>query len=483
MTVPKVIITELNGALGILPASAGKILAVVGPCGSGPFNTPATFGRSTDIESNFTDGAAAEAAATHVDRTGSPVCLVRTETTTDGAATAVDLDLVDGTSVITCDVSTEQPHDDYEVAFEVLSGGTIGTGPISFRWSLDGGRNWSRATALGTVNTFTIPDSGVVLDFAAGTLVTGDLATFRTSGPKWTAAELGAALDALALSSLNIGIIEIVGAIDATAFDMIATKIATMRGRGKRRAWMGNTRVKNVGESEAAFLTAMDAIFSEKSNEFGALCYDGEEIVSPFSGRQYLRPIVFGCASREAASSPEVNQADVNLGSRLGNITDANGNPKHHDEALYPGADDARFYSLRTHNNLSGSYVNRPKLFSAQGSDFDIMPHRRVMDIAEDVLEAYFTRRLNSPIQVNAETGRILESEALEIEAGAEAALEAALMARPMASGITVVVSRLDNLLSTKTLTGDARIVPLAYPEIVDLKVGFSNPALFLQAA
>lgn len=480
---PSVNITELDGALGILPATSGKILAVVGPCGSGPFNTPATFGRPTDVESSFTDGAAAEGGSLHIDRTGKPVCIVRTNTTTPGAAGTVDSTGKAGSSVVTVDVGTTQPRDDYEVYLKVLLGGTIGAGPITIQTSLDNGRTLSQPISLGTAVSYAIPESGVVLAFAAGTLVTGDVVKVRTSGPKWTAAELGAALDALKLSAINIGIIHIVGAIDATAFDMIATKIASMRGIGKRRAWMGNCRVPNVGESEAAYLAAMTAIFSGKANTFGSLCFGSEEVVSAISGRQYMRPISFGAASYEAASSAEVNQADVNLGPRLGNITDTNGNPKYHDEALSPGADDARFYTLRTHNNLAGVYVNRPLLFSPQGSDFQLMPHRRVMDIAEDVLEAYFRRRLNSPIRVDSKTGFILPEEADEIEAGAEAELAAALLAKPMASGVSVILNRNENILTSKKLTGEARVVPLAYPEQVDLKVGFSNPALQLQAA
>jgi hypothetical protein len=77
----------------------------------------------------------------------------------------------------------------------------------------------------------------------------------------------------------------------------------------------------------------------------------------------------------------------------------------------------------------------------------------------------------------------ILETEALEIEAGANVQLRSVLLAKPKASDVVFVLSRTDNLLSTRTLTGDVRVVPLAYPETIQISVGFFNPALQLRTA
>jgi hypothetical protein len=105
------------------------------------------------------------------------------------------------------------------------------------------------------------------------------------------------------------------------------------------------------------------------------------------------------------------------------------------------------------------------------------------MNLARDVLRNYFARRLNKPVRVNRDTGFILEAEALEIESGATAALRTALVTKPKASEAVFVLSRFDNLLSTKTLTGDSRVTPLAYPEVVEIALGFFNPALQVLAA
>lgn len=387
--------------------------------------------------------------------------------------------LLGGTSVPTIDDTTE-PNDDYEAYLVFVTGGTRGTAGITYKWSLDGGRTLSPTTALGTATSITIPGSGgVKIDFGAGTIIAGATIAFPTVAPRWNTTELGTALDALKASTNAWELAEIVGPIDGDAFDLLETKFGGMFTSGKPRAWIGSTRMPIGDETEAAYKASLDTVFASRATTYGELCAGACRLTSAVSGRKYRRPIAHAIGSFEASVSQEINIADVNLGTIPGvTITDANGNPAEHDESVNPGLDDSRFTVLRTHEGIQGVYVNRPRIFSADGSDFYLMPHRRVFNIGAAALRAYFVRRLNQPILVNATTGFILEEEALEIEAGALAVLEAALLAKPKASGVTFALSRTDNLLSTKTLNGDAAIVPLAYAETIALTLGFSNPAL-----
>lgn len=481
MSQPNVSITELDGALGVTPESAGRLLALVGPSTIGPINLPAAFGRVKDLVTNYGGGPLVEAAAHAIERYGRPVVVVRTPATVAGTPGTIDTTGWHGTSVVTV---TGEPDDDYEVVFKVLKGGTVGTPGMSVQWSLDGGRNWSPPATTATGTTFPIPAGGtMVINFAAGTALDGDTVSTRTTAPASSPADLGLGLDALAASAINWEIVEPVGPIVPTTFDTLELKIAALSAAGKYRAWSGSARTPNVGESEAAYLTALSGIFGAKASLHGQLSAGACKLVSSVSGRKYRRPVSFVIAAREATSSEEVDIADVNLGPLVGvSIRDDNGNPDEHDESLNPGLDDARFTVLRTWEGFGGVYVNRPRIFSPAGSDFSLMPHRRVMNLGEAALRAYFIRRLNRPILVNSTTGYILEEEALEIESGARNAMSAVLLAKPKASAVQFLLSRYDNLLSTKTVTGDARIVPLAYPEFVTLTVGFYNPALQVQA-
>jgi hypothetical protein len=480
MTIPSVVVEQQDFALGVLPPSGGRLLALVGVSSSGPANVPATFGRTKELIETYGVGPLVEAACHAIERYGRSVVIVRTGQTTEGAYGTLNDDDVAGTSVVTTD-ATSDPLDDYDAVVEVLLGGTIGTGPISLRWSLDGGRTWSATVSLGTANTYTIPGSQVKFNFAAGTLITGDSWTVRTTAPKWNTAELTAALTALGLTAVEWEVVSIVGDLDSAGFDAVEASMATLIAAAKYRWWIGHTRKPNVAESAATYQTSIIGVFAAKSSTYGALCASAVQLTSSVSGRQYLRPVSFIAAPREAALSEEANSASLKLGAIAAvALRDANGNPVVglHDETVWPGLDDARFYVLRTWPRRAGVYVNQPRLFSPVGSDFQLVPHRRVMNVALDVLYDYFSLRVNEPIRINASTGFILESEAIAIETEANARLRDALLNRPKASGARCVLSRTDNLLSTSELNGEARVIPLAYPRRIVLSVGFSNPAL-----
>lgn len=470
--IPSVNITELDGAIGTLP-SGTPAMAIVGVCDSGPLNTPAAFARIKDIVSTFGGGPAVEAAAHYIQLYNRPVIMVRTGNTVVGTYGSVTNGIT-GTSVPT--TAAGPPNDDYEFVVNFPTGGTIGVAGITFTYSLDGGRTPSPVQSLGTANFFVFPNSGGSrVNFAAGTINAGDTVSFRGNAPLWNGSEIGAALGALAVSTLTWDLVQIVGAIDGTGFDAIATAMAAM----PTKAWMGGVRMPNSGESEATYLSSLTGIFDAKSNTFGMLCAGAAQTVSGVSFRQYRRQSSVSICARQGSVSEEIDIAAPILGSLAGvNIRDTNGNPVEHDETVNPGLDDARFAVLRTLEGYEGVFVNNPNLFSPVGSDFQYMQHRRVMNIAKIALQIYFRKRLSQPIQVNASTGFILESEALEIEAGARSIMRSVLRAKPKASAVDFTLSRTDNLLSTKTLTGQARVTPLAYPKTINLDLGFHNPAL-----
>lgn len=489
MSQPAVNINEQDGALGTLP-SGDKYHAAVGYSvgGTVAVNTPGAYARSRDIINGFGAGPLVEYGCHYVETYQRPIVLVRTAGSVAGNKGTLVISGVTGTSVIT---STGTPNDDYELAWKVITGGTIGVAGITYQWSLDGGRNWSLVTALGTANTFAFPGAGGLgLAFAAGTLIAGDNVTARTTAPTWNSADLAAGLTPLGNTAIAWREVHVVGPIDATTFDTIETFMSGQSTAHKPRAWVGNTRVPNVGEDEATYLAAMNTIFSTKATVYGDLCSGAEKLTASgnYPGRKYKRPVSWSVAARSGAVSEEVNIADPNLGSLPGvAIRDVNGNVDEHDESINPGLDDARFTVLRTFPGRAGIYVNRPRLFSAAGSDFFLVPHRLVMNLAREAAYSYLVGRLNKPVLVNATTGKILEAERLEIENGLDAAIRAVLMAKPKASGggypqgKFCLVSADDNLLSTRTLTVDGRIIPLAYIETINFSLGFYNPALQVQ--
>lgn len=478
--IPSVIITELDGTLGVLPPSGGRLHAIVGASSAGATNSPATFARVRDLQAAFGAGPLVEAAAHYIETYGRPVIVVRTGQSVAGANGTV-AQTGTGTSDAT---ATGTAADDVDVYVRVTTGGTIGTAGIVVQYSLDGGRTLSPETALGVATSLSVGSGTLAAAFAAGTLVAGDTVAFRSTAPQWNTAELTSALTALRVSAASWEVCQVVGAIDGNAFDALDLAFASMHAAAKYTMWIGNCRVPGAGESEATYLSAMSTIFGSRSSVLGVLCAGAELLTSSVSGRKYRRPVSVAVAARIAASSEEIDVAHVLTGALRGvSIRDDAGNPLEHDESANPGLDDARFATLRTWEARQGVYVTNPRVFSATGSDFEFAQHRRVLNLAHGVVYAALTERLSSPIRVDRRTGFILEEEAREIEQGVNARLRAVLLAKPKASDSVFVVSRSDNLLSTKTLTGSCRVTPLAYPKAIEIEVGFMNPALAVQQA
>lgn len=480
MTVPTVRISEIDGALGIVPSNLVTLHAFVGCSVDGPLNMPAIFARVTDLTNNFVGGPLVEAVALYITQTGNPAMVVRVEGTVDAVLGAVTHD-GSGTAVLTVDPISE-PEDDYQFAIKWVVDGVVGTDGAFYQVSYDGGQTYSARAALGTAIAITV--GGVKFNLVATqTLKAGDIYWCTVSALTWQSTDLVDAFAALRVSAQPWEQMILVGPMDPAAFAFVDSEIAGFSNSpGKDVSWIGAVRMPAEDEDNATYQDDLATVWPDAATKYGTLCAAACRVPSGVSGRNYRRSPLFPLAVAQSCSE-EVDVADANRGALTGvSIRDKNGNLMEHDEAATPGLDDLRFTVLRTIDGYPGVYVNKPRIFSTPGSDFELIPHRRVMNLAKRTLRAYFIRRLNRPVRIGPD-GFILEADALEIEGGALALLRSALLSAPKASDVQFTLSRTDNLLSTKTLTGTARIIPLAYPEFIDIEIGFYNPALTTLAA
>lgn len=478
MSVPAVTINRLDNQLGVVPPQTGDTMAIVGNCTTGPIDTPTRCARDVDVRATFGEGPTVESACYELEWTGRPVIITRTGTTTVGAYTNLVTSGVLGTSVVTNNAATE-PVDDFEAYLEVVTGGTIGVAGITYKWSLDGGRTMSAITALGTA-VFALLPGNVRFNFAAGTLLAGDKVTCRTTAPKWNTAQLSSALTALKNSLEVFQIVQVVGPIagDADVVAMQAAAVA-MEAVGKEVSFVWNTRVRNVGETEAQFKTAMDTAFAASVSKQSIPCAEGCETQSPISQRQYLRPISFSVASRLVDVRPGQDIAEKDLGPLPGvRIVDAANNPKHHDERLFPGLDDSRFTTLRSWANSRGAFVNNCRVLSTPGSDYQFGQHLRVINLACDIARRVLEGRSSADVIVSASNGFIIEDEASDIDTAVDHELDELLVKTRNASAAKFLLNRTDNLLSTFKLKGKVRVTPLGYVKFFDVDVGFYNPTM-----
>jgi hypothetical protein len=120
-------------------------------------------------------------------------------------------------------------------------------------------------------------------------------------------------------------------------------------------------------------------------------------------------------------------------------------------------------------------------MMAPSGSDFTLLPLRRVMDLVAQITYAQLVLELNDDLRVNRggpSAGKILEQDALKIESAVNAVLAELVVKPGHAVDAQLIVSRTDNLLSSHTLNSETIVVPLAIIKTINNVLRFVNPAL-----
>jgi hypothetical protein len=158
---------------------------------------PRVFASTKALLAKHGYSAGVDYCATHFEETKKPVIFVGLPKATAGAIGAQTTSGT-GTSAVSAAAGANGVLDEVDCIVTVAAGGTVGTDQILLDLSMDGGKSTKRVR-VGTGTTYTDPYYGIVLTFAAGTLVAGDVVLhFRTTAPRWDQAGIAAARLALA---------------------------------------------------------------------------------------------------------------------------------------------------------------------------------------------------------------------------------------------------------------------------------------------
>jgi len=479
-----VIISVTDGALGAVSVPPSSVQGVIGCSSSG---TPGVVVETRSVDtliSNFGYGPLVEAAAIVI-QAGGTALAVKASTTTSGTATAVTSTTGNtSTSVVSV---TGAPFDDYEGRIEVVTGGTIGTGPIRLQFSLDNGRNKGAAINLGAGNSYAIPNTGITAQFGAGTLVTGDSWKFKTAAPAWGVGDVQAAIAALAVTPRAWGGgIHVVGPAagsDATSLETTTDGLATNNFR-YTFVILDTRDIADSDANEAAWMAAVEADFASVDAKRVCAGAGYVNVQSPIRNAACGAPSYRRCISWAAAARVVLVAPHVHLGRvRDGALTGVTGPGTaaltadgflYHDERVNPGFDDARLMAARTIVNRPGVYIKNPNLLAPPGSDFTQLHFRRVMDVACSLAHDALEEFVNDSVRLNAD-GTILEKDAQHIEAIARSALNAGLVSPGDATSVAVVVDRTNNIQASSTLKITIRVFALGYLLEIDVDIGFQS--------
>lgn len=486
-------ITIQDNGLGQLPPGGANIIAVIGVSSAGSANSPFETSNGANFTTNFGFGPGPQAASLVAAQSGQQVIYVSTGVGSGSSVNAVTKNVPGGsTSTVTITGTT---LDTYYILVTAVIGGTITTGPIQLNVSLDAGRTTYAVANLGTANTFVIPNTGLTLNFSAGTIVAADTWQSVAIEPKWTGAQLTSAISALTFTQLPFQDVLIVGdvaAADATTVDTAMTNLFN-----KRRYSRALTNARDAvwggysTETEGTWISAIATNFANFVSNRTSVSGGHYNVTSSVDQSQYRRPLSWLAAVRDAnvpywhsfgqvSDGPLVPIVLPSQPDAFGIFTNASGATGfiYHDEGSISGLDVARFLSGIKYVGFPGLYILNGNIMASPGSDFNLIQHGHVIDEASFIAYVYFTNLLQKAIRVNTQTGFILAQDANSIEQGCNAQLLANITGPGAASSALCFVTRNNNILSTNTLIATIQVVPLAYPGTINITLEYSNPAI-----
>lgn len=396
------------------------------------------------------------------------------------------------------------PNDEYDVIFEVVKGGTIGTVGIQYRFSLDGGYTYTPATQLGTANSLALLDgteqSGLTLAFGAGTLDAGDKFTTKTTAPAYQASDVLEALDALHSSAYEWRFIHVVGETNVTKAGSIGGKLNELYGKSVFTYSILSARDHIQGEIDATgqpsvfFHDRLVTDYVNFADDRVAISAGRGRITCPITGRQNRRPASWAVVARLVES-----EVHVDVGRRLSgalpsdvNLYDTTGRLAEVDSRVRDTLHAARFLTFRTYERNPGVYLTRGNMMSGPDSDYDRIALRAVMDLACEIAHVVAEQQLENHLIANPLTGvqpdagsvpgqnpvpgALSEADARVLDAEMKTALDLGLVKRGYAVAIGEVrVSRESPFLTTGELEIEVEIVPFGYVDAVKVKIGFQS--------
>lgn len=373
---------------------------------------------------------------------------------------------------------TGEPEDAYDVIFQIIAGGTVGTIGITYRYSLDGGETYTPVTQLGTdLDVDLIDDerggtilSGVNVAFDDGeTLDAGDVVSFKTTGPEWQASDAETALDNLRESSNKWAFAYFEGASSKATAGTIGTKLEAFAddpdGAKGTKALL-SARDRGTRETLLSWRDRVAADYltlASPRTDVGAGY--ALHVTCPITGRRNRRPMTWQVVVRLLQNAIDVDPGQVSLGPLDPDvtITDETNQRVEYDARFDPTLHDARFLTPRTWEDETGIFISRGNTFEAEGGDYNRIAYLDVVDEGARVQTAVERRLVEIGFFVNPSTkpnpGAIRPVDANRIEREIRTALEGAIGS--MVSAITVQVDRTTPALQ---LDGTGKII--VYTEV-----------------
>ncbi len=468
---PRITQTIKDGGLGLSEGDASGVCVKIGVSSAGTVNALKFFTDPDTLKAEYGSGPLVDSAVYHLQTAGGPVGVMRINSSIAGAAGSVTpTRATPGDSTGTVAVAGAA-YDSYDVKVEITLTGTLGT--AAFKYTLDGGDNYSDEIAIPGGGSYPIPGTNLTLTFTANGGPTffrlGDVFAFTCTAPGYSSTDVSNAHDALRTTYATslFGFVHLVGQASSSAgAATIATTVDTKMSAEEVVFRYFFTIVEWPDEADATIQASVASFTSVR--------------VLPVAG--FVELVANGRIMKRSAGSVVASRLSQQKISRdLGRTKpDKEGGPVagvnklYRDEFVTPGLDDYGFTTMRTFPGKIGSYITHGKLRAPPGSDYKFIQYRRVMDRACTLNYEKLFPHLNDDEFLTKDDGTIDEVNARALESEIRNHIKAELVPAH-ASEVIIVVSREEKIVSTQKLKTKVRIRPKGYAKFIDSEIGFEN--------
>lgn len=470
MTLPALTNTEVQGRLNAGAVRDSALCCVIGGASTGPLQQLNVDSRVSSIVSTNGLGPMPELAA-QVAAEGKTVCYLRIPSTA-GANSAVAHTGTGASMTV-----SGSAFDAYQVIVRVDVGGTVGTNGIKLSYSLNGGYSWQPQVSLGASDVFTIPNTGLTIDFAnaPATLVAGEMYTFTSAAPDIDAADITTAFQKIKLSNLAIDSIFLTGAAIAADLQAFDAGIKMLKAFGKNCWGAAEVRMpvlafgSTPAETDAAYRDSISAALANVTTDHFAVAAFAGRTASAITGVVQRRSPLYGSINDLTVANISASAAAIAGNAANAVLTDDLGNTIEHDEFLSGETLSDRFLVYRTWPGQSGVYLTQTQLLSTPASSFQLIQHRRIVNRAEDIANAYMAQQVHQPLAAKPD-GTITVADAKRLDQGLTAALNAGLKGH--ASNVVYKCDRTSVITTVPSkLAGDLQLQPFGYPSQIETRI------------
>lgn len=460
-------INILDGGLGMLPASSSGNHAKVGVCSLGIVNLIIPVTDPGQIAEKFGTGLLSDALYDAFAAGARTIYAVRATGDVDGVIGAVTA-VKTGTGNITV---TGTPLDAYELIVIIIDSGA--KNQATFKYSLDGGDNFTAKITVPTGLTFAVPNTGLTLNFtegveAANSFKTDDKYSCNITAPQASVNSMNLAIDALLASKYLYEFIHVVGASDAAVWAALAAKAVSAETNFRYIHFLCETRGPTAAETVDQWAAAMLSAKSAFSSTRVAICAGRFELVDMGNGRVVDRNGAGLYSGRVSSIKVQESPGKVADGSLPAVVAlKPTGINNGHIQAL----DEAGFVTFRQYTGLDGFYVTNGRIAAPSVSDFQYVEVRRPMDRACALVRNSALHFMQAEIDPTN-----LEKSFSAMEAYLSSPLAIMTGDGEIARG-RVVIPRDQDVLATSKVRTKVRIVPMATMREIEVEIGLENPA------